>query len=150
MRLPQRFRLVRVRIFLLCLVIAVAPVALGLSPEVAAQSLAPSRGPAALDLDARAAILIEAETGAILYEWHAHDRLPPASLTKMATAMVAAERGDLRQDVVASLSSMVEPTVIGLEPGDRMPLSDALYGMMLNSGNDAALAIAESLGSGSI
>jgi len=101
-------------------------------------------------IDARAAVLLEAHSGSVLFEQNAHEKLPPASLTKMATATVALEKGDPRQRVVASVNSMVEPTVIGLEPGDSLPLVDALYGLILNSGNDAALAIAESLGGGSI
>jgi D-alanyl-D-alanine carboxypeptidase len=108
---------------------------------------ASSPGPA---LETRAAVVIDAATGAVLFEQSAHERLPPASLTKMATALVAVERGDPGQRIVATANSMAEPTAIGLEPGDRLPLSEALYGMLLNSGNDAALAIAETLGDGSI
>ena len=94
--------------------------------------------------------MIDARTGAILYERGGHDRLPPASLTKMATALVAMERGALDESIVASERTLSEPQVIGMEPGDTLPLREALYGLLLTSANDAALAIAETLGGGSI
>jgi serine-type D-Ala-D-Ala carboxypeptidase (penicillin-binding protein 5/6) len=71
-------------------------------------------------------------------------------LTKMMTALVAMDRGDLSTPILATERSMTEPVVIGLDPGERMRLEDALYGLLLPSGNDAALAIAETLGGGSI
>lgn len=101
-------------------------------------------------IHARAAVLIEADTGRVLFQQNAHERLPPASLTKMATALVALERVTPDFVVVATEHTLAEPSVIGLEPGDRLPLREALYGLLLNSGNDAALAIAESVGQGSI
>ena len=101
-------------------------------------------------VQARAAVVLEVATGSVLYAKSAHERLPPASLTKMATAMVALERAEPERSIVASARSMVEPAVIGLDPGDRLPLREALYGLLLNSGNDVALAIAETLGDGSI
>lgn len=119
----------------------------GLLPGVvqaAEENLPPPR------VGARAAIVIDADTGRVLYEQNAHERLPPASLTKMATALVALERARPDFMVVATERSLVEPVVIGLEPGDQLPLREALYGLLLNSGNDVALAIAESVGEGSI
>ena len=98
----------------------------------------------------RAEVVLDARTGAVLHGEHQYDRLPPASLTKMATALVALQRAPEAQLIRATERSLVEPSVIGLEPGDTLPLGDALYGLLLNSGNDAALAIAESLGDGSI
>jgi D-alanyl-D-alanine carboxypeptidase len=94
--------------------------------------------------------VVEAATGRILFRHDPHERLPPASLTKMVTAMVALERSELDSSIVATTNSLAEPSVIGLEPGDRLPLREALYGLMLNSGNDVALAIAETTGGGSI
>jgi serine-type D-Ala-D-Ala carboxypeptidase (penicillin-binding protein 5/6) len=88
--------------------------------------------------------VIDAGSGAILFEKDAHERLPPASLTKMATAIVALERGSLEQPIVGTVNTQAEPVVIGLEPGDRLPLNAALHGMLLSSGNDVALAIADS------
>jgi serine-type D-Ala-D-Ala carboxypeptidase (penicillin-binding protein 5/6) len=97
----------------------------------------------------RAAIVIDAETGAVLYERNARTAFAPASLTKMVTALVAIERAPLDRIVRPTHPFDVIPVVIGLEPGDTLTLEDALYGLLLNSGNDAALAIAETAGDGS-
>src|SRR5829696_8631482 len=99
---------------------------------------------------ARAAIVVDAATGAVLYERNARTPLHPASLTKMMTALVAVERAPLDRIVRVSHEIVVTPILIGLEPGDELPLGEALYGLLLNSGNDAALAIAESVGDGSV
>lgn len=126
----------------------------GSSPAAAQPVPAPSPPPRAAAgppaIQARAAVVLDVGSGAVLYAKDAHERLPPASLTKMATAIVALERADPDRVVVATVNSMAEPAVIGLDPGDRLPLREALYGLLLNSGNDVALAIAESLGGSSI
>jgi D-alanyl-D-alanine carboxypeptidase (penicillin-binding protein 5/6) len=98
---------------------------------------------------ARAALVMDATTGAILYEREAHVERAPASLTKMVTAMVAVERAPLDRMVRTTHPYDVVPVVIGLEPGDSLTLEQALYGLLLNSGNDAAVAIAEAVGDGS-
>lgn len=96
----------------------------------------------------RAAAVIEASCGALLYGRNTNVRLPPASLAKIATALVAVERADLSRTVEVRVNSglMVASTgstVMGLEPGLRMSMRDLLYGLLLPSGNDAAVAIAE-------
>ena len=96
----------------------------------------------------RAAAIIEEPCGALLYADNAHDRLAPASLTKIATALVALERADLAETVDVringvELSASTDSTVMGLEPGQRMSVRDLLFGLLLPSGNDAAIAIAE-------
>lgn len=97
-----------------------------------------------------AAVVLDGDTGAVLYDAGAHRRLPPASITKIVTAMVAIERGDLDAPVTVDIDSLdfsirTDSTVMGLEPGDTLTLRDLLYGMMLPSGNDAAIAIAEAV-----
>jgi D-alanyl-D-alanine carboxypeptidase (penicillin-binding protein 5/6) len=99
---------------------------------------------------AHAAIVVDAVTGAVLYERNAREARHPASLTKMVTALVAVERAPLDRIVRVTHPIVVTPVLIGLEQGDELPLGEALYGLLLNSGNDAALAIAESVGDGSI
>ena len=99
----------------------------------------------------RAAVVMEAPCAALLYSKNAHQRLPPASLAKIATALVAAERVGLDQVVDVDVNSGLlvassGSTVMGLEPGQRMSLRDLLYGLLLPSGNDAAIAIAEHVG----
>lgn len=145
------------RVVRLALIAVLVLAAIGLAPadRAAAQPL-PAPSPRVRTAAsppptmAKAAVVLEAETGRVLYEKAAHERLPPASLTKMATAMVSLERADPERVVVATANSMAEPAVIGLDPGDRLPLREALFGLLMNSGNDVALAIAESIGNGSI
>lgn len=97
-----------------------------------------------------AATIVDAESGRTLASRNADARLAPASLAKMMTALVALDRAALVDPMVATLRSRSEPSIIGLEPGDTLSLEDMLYGLLLPSGNDAALAIAETVGGGSI
>jgi D-alanyl-D-alanine carboxypeptidase (penicillin-binding protein 5/6) len=92
---------------------------------------------------AKAAVLIDEPSGAIIYEKNAHERLSPASLTKIVTLILALERGGLDEwvDIDVDSRTMRGSTVMGLIPGDRFALRDLLHGLMLPSGNDAALAI---------
>ena len=96
---------------------------------------------------ARAAVLLDAASGAVLYAKNGEQRVGPASLTKMMTALVAAERGRLDQRIAATEHvRQVEPVNIGVDPGEVLSLEDLLYGLLLWSGNDAAVDIAEGLG----
>jgi D-alanyl-D-alanine carboxypeptidase (penicillin-binding protein 5/6) len=92
---------------------------------------------------ARAAIVLEASTGQIAYQRDAHDRRSIASTTKMMTALVTLERADL-DDVIRASSYRPAPieSQIGLRPGERMTVRDLLRGLLLASGNDAAMALA--------
>ena len=95
----------------------------------------------------RSAILIEAKTGRVLYERNAHEPLPMASTTKIMTALVALENGNLNEPVTTGRNAFGVPgTSIYLSLGEQLPLIDMLYGLMLASGNDAAVAIAEHIG----
>lgn len=96
---------------------------------------------------AKAAILMEAETGRILYEKNAHTPLPMASTTKVMTALVALEHAALSDTVTAGKNAYGVPgTSIYLTEGEQLTLEEMLYGLMLSSGNDAAVAIAEHVG----
>lgn len=93
------------------------------------------------------AILIEAETGAVISEKNADERRAMASTTKIMTAILTIEAGDLdREFTVDSYAIMVEGTSMGLRQGDRVSRRDLLYGILLPSGNDAANAAAVSVG----
>jgi D-alanyl-D-alanine carboxypeptidase len=98
-------------------------------------------------ISARAAIVLDDASAAVLYEKEGNLPLAPASLTKIATAVVALERGNLDDVVHVDVDSrtMGRSTVMGLLPGDWFTLRDLLYGMMLPSGNDAALAVGRHL-----
>ncbi len=96
---------------------------------------------------ARAACILDMETGRVLYEKNMHERLPMASTTKVMTALLAIERGDLTQEVTCSQNAFGVPgTSIYLAQGETLTLEEMLLGLMLSSGNDAAVAIAEHIG----
>lgn len=99
------------------------------------------------EVSARSAALLDVDSGRFLYEKEAHRRMPIASVTKIMTAIVAIEYGDLSDRVqVSSRAEGVEGSSIYLKAGERIPLEHLLYGLMLRSGNDAAVAIAEHVG----
>ena len=100
-----------------------------------------------IDISAKSAVLIEASTGRVLYQKNAYEKMPMASTTKIMTAIVALEFADVSDTVVVSQNaSGIEGSSIWLSTGERMSLSDMLFGLMLASGNDAAIAIAEHVG----
>ncbi|MPZ50480.1 MAG: hypothetical protein GEU75_14480, partial [Dehalococcoidia bacterium] len=100
---------------------------------------------------ARAYAIVERDCNALLWGQNERERLPPASLTKIVTALVAEEKASLGEmvDVGVSGSQMAKrgSSVMGLEPGMEVSVRDLLYGLFLPSGNDAALALAEHIGS---
>ena len=89
-------------------------------------------------------VVVDEASNAVLFDKDAHLPLPPASLTKIATLILALEHGNLDAWVESDVDSrlMRGSSVMGLLPGDGFTLNDLLYGMILPSGNDAALAIA--------
>ncbi len=99
---------------------------------------------------AEAACLLDVKTGQVLYGKNIHLQRPPASLTKVLTTIIAIERGDLKDVVkVSRKAAYQEGSSIYLKEGERITLEELLYGVMLASGNDASVAIAEHI-SGSI
>lgn len=95
-------------------------------------------------IQAKGAVLIERTSGRILYEQNANERLPMASTTKIMTALLAIENSSMDETVVASSrASGVPGTSIYLREGEALSMRNMLYGLMLRSGNDAAVAIAE-------
>ena len=98
-------------------------------------------------ISAAAAIVIDAESGEILYEKNIHTVRSMASTTKIMSALIACESGGL-DSIVTITSEMVNTigTVVGLRAGDRISLYDLIVGMLLASGNDAANAVAIYLG----
>lgn len=102
-----------------------------------------------ISVSADAAVLMEARTGAILFGKNEHVRRPPASTTKILTAIVALEHGDLNAVVeIPREATRVGGSQIWLEAGEKLTLRDLLYGLLLKSGNDAAVAIAYHISGG--
>ncbi len=97
-------------------------------------------------ISAQSAIVIEQSTGKVLYEKNSRELAYPASTTKIATALLAIESGTLDQVVqVPETAAGIEGSSIYLAAGEDISLWDLLYGLMLRSGNDAAVAIACSI-----
>lgn len=97
-------------------------------------------------LTSEAAVLLDAESGSILFEKNQAEKMYPASLTKIATAIYAIEKGNMDDSVIISENAAnTEGTSVYLEPGEVVPLEKLVQGMLINSGNDAAVAIAEHL-----
>ncbi len=99
------------------------------------------------NVSAQAAAMIDVASGRILYEKNGDQKMRIASLTKTMTAIVAIESGNLKDIVtVPDFAVGAEGSSIYLKQGERLTLEDLLYGLMLRSGNDAALAIANHVG----
>ncbi len=128
--------------------------------------------PLKVEVSAPSALLMNAETGAILYAKNIHDRQYPASITKIATAVYVLEKKGQELDKIAEASSHAlhmipahirqapeskhpsyrlehDGTKMGIYPGELLSLNDLLHGLLLSSGNDAANVLAEYV-SGSI
>ncbi len=122
------------------------------SRAVRRQAAATARGPAetapaaASSFTAKSAILVDNRTGAVLWERNPDEPLPPASTTKVMTALVALRSGRLDDPLVVSeQAAQAPPSKIALRPGWQMRLEDLLYAILLNSANDASVVIAEGL-----
>ncbi len=101
--------------------------------------------------DAASCILMDAQTGAVLYEYHADDALPPASVTKIMTMLLVFEAIDNGQLHLTDMISISETAAsmggsqIFLAPGEEMSVDDLLKGLIVSSANDAAVALAEAI-----
>ncbi len=101
-------------------------------------------------IQSESAILIDAKSGAVLYEQEGNKQMYPASITKIVTAILAIEYGNLDELVTVSKRAReVDGTRVYLEEGEQVPLKKLIQGLMINSGNDAGVAIAEHI-SGSV
>ena len=99
------------------------------------------------NLYAQAAVLMDAESGRILFEKNGQEVLAMASTTKIMTCIIALEQGNLEDVVKASELAASQPKVhLGMRTGEEFRLEDLLYSLMLESHNDSAVAIAEHIG----
>jgi serine-type D-Ala-D-Ala carboxypeptidase (penicillin-binding protein 5/6) len=109
--------------------------------------LAPQAGPAPA-LKARAVIVIDLDAKTPVYQLNAHARMAPASVTKVITTLVALDAMHLDQVVTvpASINELPwDSTRMGLRVGEQLTVRELLYGLFLNSGNDAAITLAEAV-----
>ncbi|SFL84119.1 D-alanyl-D-alanine carboxypeptidase [Gracilibacillus orientalis] len=102
---------------------------------------------ATVEVSAESAILMDQETGRVLYEKNADNPTLIASITKIMTAIIAIESDKLDENVTISDNAVsTEGSSIYLKKDDKIRLEDLVYGLMLRSGNDAAVAISEHVG----
>jgi D-alanyl-D-alanine carboxypeptidase len=122
----------------------------------ATATAAPTAEPTPSDPDgfpfvsARSVAVVEGSCGALIYGRDERAPFPPASLTKLMTAAVATDQADVSMMITshvdgAALYDETGSTIMGLKPGMQLSLLDLLYGLLLPSGNDAAIAIAEGI-----
>ena len=104
-----------------------------------------SDGP--FEVDAKAAILIDMNTGRTVYEKNIDERIYPASLTKIMTCLLALENGNLSDIVTIDEGAFAgldgNSSTAGLQVGEQLTFNDLLYCLMISSGNEAANAVAE-------
>jgi len=109
----------------------------------------PAKHKVDLTPNAKSAILMDADTGTVLFEKNAHEKLPPASITKIMTMLLVMEAirdGKLRWDEKVSASEYAASmggSQIYLEPGEQMTVEELMKGIALASANDASVALAE-------
>lgn len=114
---------------------------------VAAEEKGDSQKQESFDLapDAKSGILIERDTGKIMFEKQAHEKLPPASMTKVMTLLLIMEeieKGTLKKDELIRVSenaASMGGSQIFLEAGEEMTVNDLLKGIAIASGNDASV-----------
>ena len=100
----------------------------------------------AAEIMSKAAVVMDAETGRVLYAKNPDLRLLPASTTKLMTALVVLERARLSDVVTVSRrASLAQPTKVGLKEGDKVTIETLLYAALIKSANDAAVALAEAV-----
>jgi serine-type D-Ala-D-Ala carboxypeptidase (penicillin-binding protein 5/6) len=96
------------------------------------------------DIQSRAAVVMDAATGRVLYAKNPELRLLPASTTKLMTALVVIEKAKLTDVVtVSQRAASAPPTKAGLKAGDKITIETLLYAALMKSANDAAVALAE-------
>ena len=102
---------------------------------------------AAVEVSAEAAIVMDAESGEVICELDAYSPRPPASLTKVMTAVLALEKADLDDVcVVSKEAAATGESHIGFAAGEKITVENLLYGALLKSGNDACVVMAENIG----
>lgn len=100
-----------------------------------------------IQLYARSAVLMDADSGRVLFGKNENEQMPMASTTKIMTCILALENGNMKDMVTVSAYAAGQPKVhLGMYEGQQFQLKDLLYSLMLESHNDSAVAIAEHIG----
>jgi|GEM_PF-1595190 len=100
-----------------------------------------------IKLSSKDVVVMERSTGTILYDKNGEEKVPMASTTKILTSIIVLEKANLKTMVTVSKKAAgTGGSRLGLRTGDKVKINDLLYGLMLVSGNDAAVALAEAVG----
>ena len=103
----------------------------------------------AIDISATSAILMDTDNNRILYSNNIHDKRSVASISKIMTAVLAVESGKMDDEIeINDVILKAYGSGVYIQVGEKLTLRDLVYGLMLRSGNDAALAIADYVGNG--
>ncbi len=95
-------------------------------------------------IEAKSAIAIDLNTGTILFEKNSHDRVSIASITKLMTMMIILKENDLNEVATVSYNSAItEGSTMYLREGEKIAIENLIYGAIINSANDSAVALAE-------
>ncbi|MBQ4530381.1 MAG: D-alanyl-D-alanine carboxypeptidase [Lachnospiraceae bacterium] len=106
-----------------------------------------SEEPKQTELYAKSAVLIDADSGRVLYEKNGNEAMPMASTTKIMTLILVLENANLNDTVTVSKNAAKQPKVhLGMRANQQFKLSDLCYSLMLESHNDSAVALAEHVG----
>ncbi len=98
-------------------------------------------------VDARNAIAIDRESKTVLFEQNGYELVPMASTTKILTALITIERGNLDEKfTVSKNAASVRGSTVGYRENEEITIRELLYGLMYRSGNDAAITLAEGIG----
>lgn len=98
-------------------------------------------------VNARNAIALDRSTGEVLFEQNAYELVPMASTTKIITALITIERGNLDEKLTVSKNAAsIRGSKVGYKAGEEITIRELLYGLMYKSGNDAAITLAEGIG----
>ncbi|WP_313129955.1 D-alanyl-D-alanine carboxypeptidase family protein [Anaerocolumna sp.] len=122
----------------------VDPTAINYSNSIDKKAIVTAEQP---EVNASAAIVMEASTGAILYSKNVQEAYYPASITKILTTLLALENSSLRETVTFSKESVfdvdLDSSRIGIDVGEKLTMEESLYGIMLESANEVSYAVAE-------
>lgn len=115
--------------------------------EIQKEVIATSSNPEEVDVDSRIALIYDRASGKILYEKNGNKQTPMASTTKIMTAIVVLENANLKDVVtIDAKAAGIGGSRLGLKKNDKITVNDLLFGLMLRSGNDAAVALANYVG----
>jgi len=134
------------KVLILIMTIAIASTSWVPAFAVSKDKIKDAAAQAACPVEAEAAIVMDAETGKILYEKDAYTKREPASVTKIVTCLVALDHLEMDQKITVKSNGNPTGNVINVKAGEVFTAEQLIYALMLPSANDAAVALAVEIG----